>query len=301
MERKQANLPNRSILNCFVLFLLKINYIDLKAHDRKVIRWFKNLEKSFKLQNIGFCTELWGKHCISSFSNLFTVLMYLLKGFLGFFCCVFLFNLSLLKRWDWYHLGKKFWGPHSKIVLTSPGITPLLSHAACLTPYSYWNGQKLRQVSKSSGWGYSFISSQSPNRNQTHSRLHCSSWAGSAPLPLWASTISPIYLDALEVDGRFFGLGWCRCRCRCWCRRWCCGCCWFLYVLLWCHFVLLKLASKSALKKSFKQTSTNKNHLISDSWERSSGQNELQPVPWRNELQPGPNVLNPVRAYIYFT
>lgn len=124
---------------------------------------------------------------------------------------------------------------------------------------------------------------------------------GSAALPLWAptSTVSPIYLDALEVDGRFFGLGWCRCRCRCWCRC-CCGC-WFLYVLLWCHFVLLKLASKSALKKSFKQTPTNKTHLISDSWERSSGQNELQPVPWRNELQPGPNVLNPVRAYIYFT
>lgn len=82
----------------------------------------------------------------------------------------------------------------------------------------------------------------------------------SANFPLWErsgsalSTRSSVYLDALEINCWLFGFSGRRCWCwgGCWC--WCCGRCWFLYVLLWCHFVLLKLESKGnpPPKKSLK-------------------------------------------------
>lgn len=120
----------------------------------------------------------------------------------------------------------------------------------------------------------------------------------SANFPLWGcfgsaiSTRSSIYLDALEINCRFFGFSWCGC----WCWRgcWCCGCRWLLYILLWCHFVLLKLESKGAPLKNLKPAPPK----------------PLKVIPRRGavvrmsySLCPGggPNVLNSIRAYIYFT
>lgn len=139
-----------------------------------------------------------------------------------------------------------------------------------------------------------------PLTEVTHS-FHCSPQTGtkrtqhftaglswdSANFLLWEhfgsaiSTHSSIYLDALEIDCGFFGFSWCRCWCWRGCRCWCCGCCRFLYVLLWCHLVSLKLESKGAPPKKNLKKNNPKTNLKSDSRERSSGQNELQPVPWR--------------------
>lgn len=193
-------------------------------------------------------------------------------GFWGFFCCVFLLNLSLPNRRDWYQLSKKFWDPHSNILSTSPGFTPLLNHAPCL-----YTLQLLKQSKAQAGQQIHqgrllihFLAVPKPEPNAHNSSLQLLART-LLPLPCgpMTSTRSPIYLDALEVDCRFFGLGWCRCWC--WSRRWCCSCCWFLYVLLWCHFVLLKLESKSVLKKKrfkkiAKQKSLNKWFLGEEQW-----------------------------------
>lgn len=158
--------------------------------------------------------------------------------------------------------------------------------------------------------------STNPSTEVTHS-FHCSLQTGtkrtqhftaglswdSANFLLWEhfgsaiSTRSSIYLDALEIDCGFFGFSWCRCWCWRRCRCWCCGCRRFLYVLLWCHLVSLKLESKGAPPKKNLKKKTTQNQI-------------LKVIPVRGavvrmsySLCPGggPNVLNSIRAYIYFT
>lgn len=154
-----------------------------------------------------------------------------------------------------------------------------------------------RSRNQSLGVTHSFH--HSPQAGNKHTQRFPAGFSkDSANFPLWErsgsalSTRSSIYLDALEINCWLFGFSGRRCWCwgGCWC--WCCGCCWFLYVLLWCHFVLLKLESKGnpPQKKKFK--------------------NPLKVIPGREavvrmsySLCPGggPNVLKSKRAYIYFT